>query len=76
MRKIELPVPSFGHLSDLFAALDIAVRKKCTQKKYGKKAACTPWRMMHLATDAEGDVLAVEITDTEGSMCCCRKWAS
>jgi hypothetical protein len=23
VRKIELPVPSFGHLSDLFAALDI-----------------------------------------------------
>jgi hypothetical protein len=83
VRKIELPVPSFGHLSDLFAALDIAVRKKCTraaerlnegepvtvivdstglrfsqasawyEKKYGQKAACTPWRMMHLAMDAE-----------------------
>jgi hypothetical protein len=93
--RIDLPVPSFGHLSDLFAELDIAVRKKCTraaqrlnegepvtvivdstglrfshagawyEKKYGKIAPCTPWRMMHLAMDAEGDVLAVEITDTE-----------
>ena len=35
------------------------------EKKYGKIAPCTPWRMMHLAMDAEGDVLAVEITDTE-----------
>jgi Transposase DDE domain len=94
-RGIELPVPSFGHLSDLFAALDITVRKKCAraaerlnegepvtvivdstglrfshasawyEKKYGKKAERTPWRMMHLAMDAEGDVLAVEITETE-----------
>jgi hypothetical protein len=30
-RRIDLPVPSFGHLSDLFAELDIAVRKKCTR---------------------------------------------
>jgi hypothetical protein len=93
-RGVELPVPSFGHLSDLFASLDITVRKKCVraaerlnegepvtvivdstglrfshagawyEKKYGKKAERTPWRMMHLAMDAEGDVLAVEITDT------------
>ncbi|WOB77082.1 transposase [Achromobacter xylosoxidans] len=93
-RGVELPVPSFGHLSDLFASLDITVRRKCVraaerlnegepvtvivdstglrfshagawyEKKYGKKAERTPWRMMHLAMDAEGDVLAVEITDT------------
>lgn len=94
-RGIDLPVPSFGHLSDLFAGLDIAVRSRCTraagrvkdgepvtaivdstglrfshagawyERKYGKPAPCTPWRVMHLAMDAGGDVLAVEITDTE-----------
>jgi len=94
-RGLDLPVPSFGHLSDLFATLDMNIRTKCTraaerlnegepvtvivdstglrfshagawyEKKYGKKAERTPWRMMHLAMDAEGDVLAVEITDTE-----------
>src|SRR5580765_8030189 len=88
-RGIDLPVPSFGHLSDLFAALDVGVQKRCTReagrlndgqpvtvivdstglcfshagacyaKKYGKPAPCTPWRVMHLAMDAEGDVLAV-----------------
>ncbi|CAE6872017.1 IS5 family transposase ISAzba3 [Paraburkholderia domus] len=93
-RGVELPVPSFGHLSDLFASLDITVRKKCVraaerlnegepvtvivdstglrfshagawyEKKYGKKAERMPWRTMHLAMDAEGDVLAVEIIDT------------
>ena len=29
---IDLPVPSFGHLSDLFAAeLDVTVRSRCTR---------------------------------------------
>ncbi|ABE36570.1 transposase, IS4 family [Paraburkholderia xenovorans LB400] len=94
-RGVALPVASFGHLSDLFAALDMTIRKQCAraaerlkegepvtvivdstglrfshagawyEKKYGKQAPCTPWRVMHLAMDAEGDVLAGEITDTE-----------
>ena len=29
-RGLALPVPSFGHLSDLFAALDMSMRRKCT----------------------------------------------
>ncbi|MBR7964510.1 transposase [Burkholderia vietnamiensis] len=92
---IDLPVPNFGHLLDLFAALDVGVRTHCSreagrlndgepvtvivdstglrfshagawcEKKYGKPAHCTPWCVMHLATDTKGDVLAVEITDTE-----------
>lgn len=30
-RGLDLPVPSFGHLSDLFATLDINIRTKCTR---------------------------------------------
>ena len=30
-RGVGLPIPSFGHLSDLFASLDIMLRKKCVR---------------------------------------------
>lgn len=83
-RGIDLPVPSFGHLSDLFAGLDMTVRGRCTraagrvkdgepvtvivdstglrfshagawyERKYGKPAPRTPWRVIHLAMDAGG----------------------
>lgn len=107
-RGVELPVPSFGHLSDLFASLDITVRKKCVraaerlnegepvtvivdgtglrfshasawyEKKYGKKAERTPWRMMHLAMDAEATCWQWKspmpaLGTVAASICCCRK---
>jgi hypothetical protein len=37
------------------------------EEKYGKKAAQTPWRKMHLAIDPEMNVHAIEITTTEVS---------
>jgi hypothetical protein len=37
------------------------------EEKYGKKAARTPWRKMHLAIDPDMNIHAIEITGTEVS---------
>jgi hypothetical protein len=96
-RGLDIPVPSFGHLCDRFAALDVSVTQRCRElakrlasgeavsaiidstglsfgrasqwyeEKYGRKAARTPWRKMHLAIDAQMNVLAIHITTTEVS---------
>jgi hypothetical protein len=94
---LDIPVPSFGHLCDLFAALDVKVTQRCErlarrlargedtsiiidstgmsfgrasewyEQKYGKKAAKTPWRKMHLSIDADMNVHAIAITGTDVS---------
>jgi hypothetical protein len=96
-RGLDIPVPSFGHLSDLFAALEVKVTQRCErlarrlargentsiiidstglsfgrasewyEQKYGKKAAKTPWRKMHLSIDADMNVHGVAITGTDVS---------
>jgi Transposase DDE domain len=35
------------------------------EEKYGKKAARTPWRKMHLAIDPDMNIHAIEITGTD-----------
>lgn len=95
LRGLDIDVPCFGHLSDLFAALDMTIQQKCATtavrlkngeniavimdstgmrfsnagawyaKKYGKVPDRTPWRVMHLTMEAEGDILALEMTNTE-----------
>ena len=37
------------------------------EEKYGKKAARTPWRKMHLAIDPDMNIHAIEITGTDVS---------
>ena len=94
---LDIPVPSYGHLSDLFSKLDITVKQRCKrlarrlangedvtviidstglsfdrasqwyEEKYGKKAARTPWRKMHLAIDPDMNIHAIEITGTDVS---------
>jgi hypothetical protein len=94
---LDIPVPSFGHLCDRFAALDVKVTQRCErlarrladgedvsiivdstgmsfgrasewyEQKYGKKAAKTPWRKMHLSIDAGMNVHAIIITGTDVS---------
>ncbi|RKE37976.1 DDE family transposase [Paraburkholderia sp. BL23I1N1] len=94
---LDIPVPSFGHLCDLFAALDVKVTQRRErlarrlargedtsviidstgmsfgrasewyEQKYGKKAAKTPWRKMHLSIDADMNVHAIAVTGTDVS---------
>jgi hypothetical protein len=96
-RELDIAVPSFGHLCDLFAALDVKVTQRCErlarrladgkdvsiivdstgmsfgrasewyEQKYGKKAAKTPWRKMHLSIDADMNVHSIAITGTDVS---------
>ena len=94
---LDIPVPSYGHLSDLFSKLHITVKQRCKrlarrlangenvtviidstglsfdrasqwyEEKYGKKAARTPWRKMHLAIDPDMNIHTIEITGTDVS---------
>jgi len=97
MQGLDIAVPSFGHLSDLFAGLELRVKQRCGrlakqlasgeavsivvdssglsfgrasqwyEEKYGKKAARTPWRKMHLSIDTLMNIHGIAITSTEVS---------
>jgi hypothetical protein len=97
VRGLDNPVPSFGHLSDRFAALELTVRQRCErltqrlargeavslivdstgmnfgragewhEQKYGRKAAQTPWRKVHLSSDPDMNVHAIRVTSTKVS---------
>lgn len=90
---LDIPVPSFGHLCDLFSQISIEVKQFCNkiyrrirngeaidlivdstglkfgkasywyETKYNKPCDNRPWKKLHISSDPDLNIHAVEITD-------------